>query len=103
MQTTINKSELCKRAWKLYRIYGVERVEQIGCARIKEAAKSFGWCLKKAWADMKAMCGRLFDNMRKAVTVTVPSVDVAAHNASMSRAWYDNRPAFSEDRYFVGD
>ena len=103
MKQTINKSELMKRAWKLYRIEGKERIIQIGCARIKEYAKSFGWCLKKAWADMKAMCGRLFDNMRKAVTVTVPSADVAAHNASMSRAWYDNRPAFSEDRYFVGD
>jgi hypothetical protein len=102
MQTTINKSELFKRAWKLYRIYGVERVEQIGCARIKEAAKSFGWCLKKAWADMKKACGRTFDNMRKAAS-TKPSADVAAHNASMSRAWYDNRPAFSKDRYFVGD
>jgi len=102
MKPTINKSELFKRAWKLYRIEGKERIIQIGCARIKEAAKSFGWCLAKAWADMKKACGRLFDNMRNAVSAK-PSAEAAAHNASMSRAWYDNRPAFSKDRYYVGD
>ena len=102
MKANINKSELMKRAWNLYRIEGKERIIQIGCAKIKESAKSFGWCLKKAWADMKAMCGRSFNNMRNAVSAK-PSAEAAAHNASMSRAWYDNRPTFSKDRYFVGD
>jgi len=47
MKPTINKSELMKRAWVYYRAEGKERIIQIGCARIKETAKSFGWCLRK--------------------------------------------------------
>ena len=105
MNATINKSELFKKAWKLYRIEGKERVIQIGCARIKETAKSFGWCLRKVLAEMKEEIARIIYKAAKAVEVapTTPSADVAAHNASMLRAYYANSLVSTRDRYYTGD
>ena len=92
MKTAINKSELFKRAWKFYRIYGVERITQISYARIKEAAKSFGWCLKKAWNDMKKMCGRSFDNMKG-------FVNAGTYEMNVPENWYNG----FKDYHYCGD
>ena len=87
MKANINKSELMKRAWAYYR---AERADKLIYAWKK--AMTFGECLKWVWADMKKEVERR----------SRPSLS-ESHNASMSRAWYDNRPAFSKDRYYVGD
>ena len=103
MKSTINKSQLFKRAWKLYRIEGKARVIQIGCAKIKEEAKSFGWCLKKVWEQMKNEIAWIIRKAAKAVEViTEPSAEVAAHNASMLIAYNNGSLAYQDGRY-VGD
>jgi len=104
MKASINKSELFKRAWKLYRIEGKARIIQIGCARIKETAKSFGWCLRKVWAELKNEIAWIVYKAAKAVEAapTTPSAEVAAHNASMIHAFYNDIEA-RKDRYYTGD
>lgn len=53
MKPAINKSELFKRAWILYKTEGKDRFEYVGTRKLFFKGRTFANCLSQAWREAK--------------------------------------------------
>ena len=86
MKTSINKSELMKRAWAYYHSLRAEKLK-----RAWTVLKTFGECLKQIWASMKI----------EAEYRSKPSIN-EIHDRIMLHAYNNGSLAYRPGQY-VGD
>ena len=105
MKTSINKSELFKRAWELFKKdgSGKDRYEYVGSRRLFCKGNPFGYYLRQAWREEKQIQRYLLIKPSEEEASRRIKEDVESHDRTMSCEWYTNRPAFSRNYHYVGD